>query len=86
MKTKIRILFTRRFWYEFRLRIEASIVAMLPIYFTIFMVAFALFAVYHARKVSDSISTWEQEREELISELTAYRVMAEWEKFEEERR
>lgn len=92
MKTKI-----RKFWYEFRLRIEAALVAMLPVFLMVGVVAASAGMGYlsrkeHARYLASKrekevlIDTLEKEKAELISELTAYRVMAEWKKSDEERR
>ena len=79
MKTKTR-------WYELRLRIEAAIAPMIPLLFIITIVAFVMFTLYQGHKMDQTLTALEQEKEELISELTAYRVMEEWKRFEEERR
>jgi hypothetical protein len=81
MKTK-----TKPFWYELRLRIEAAIAPMIPLIFIVALVAFGMFTLYQGHKMDQTLTALEQEKEELISELTAYRVMEEWKRFEEERR
>jgi len=81
MKTK-----TKPFWYELRLRIEAATAPMIPLIFIVALVAFGMFTLYQGHKMDQTLTALEQEKEELISELTAYRVMEEWKRFEEERR
>ena len=87
MKNKIlRALFTRRFWAEVSLLIQAAIVPMLPFLIIVAVVFTGAFAGHLAMENHARYMELKREREELISELTAYRVMAEWDRFEEERR